>query len=89
MELKGSCASNESRGSTAVLDVCTCNVTLELSKQKTTWTDRLTKMARLSGTSLACVTYKTGEGLSKIRGGYRMYEIGKIQDNGTSMQKAS
>ena len=77
LDLKGSC---RAVGSIAILSVCTYNIW-------TLWTeDNLDRLIDevdqikwdVSG---LCKTYRKGERLSEIKGGYCMYEIRKTEDN--------
>ena len=77
---KGSSAADGSRGSTAILNVCTYNVgTLRTGDDLDRLIDEVEQIKwDIIG---LCETYRIGGGLSEIRAGYWMYEIGKTEDN--------
>ena len=80
LNLKGSCTANGSRGSTAILNVCTYNVRNLRTEDDI---DRLIDEVEQSKWDIIGLfeTYRKGEGLSEIRRGYWMYEKGKTEDN--------
>ena len=80
MNLRGSCRADGSRGSTATLNVCTYNLRILRTEDGL---DRLIdEIEQIRKDILGlCETYRKGEGLSEIRAVYRMYEIGKTEDN--------
>ena len=80
LNLKGSCTADGSRGSTAILNVCTYNVrTLRTEDDLHRLIDEVEQIKRdIIG---LCETCRKREGLSEIRGGYWVYEIGKTEDN--------
>ena len=78
MTLKGNCRRDGSRGSKAILNVCTYNVTTLRTED---YLNRLideVDLVKLDVVGL-CETYR-GEGLSIIQRGYWLYEIGKTID---------
>ena len=77
---KGSCTADGSRASTAILNVCTYNVRTLRTEDDL---DRLMDGVEQSKWDITglCETYRNREGLSEIRGGYWMYEIGKTEDS--------
>ena len=80
LNAKGSCTIDGSRGSTAILNVCSYNVrTLQTEDDLDRLIDEVEQIEwDITG---LCETYRKGEGLLEIRAGYWMYEIGKIEDN--------
>ena len=77
---KGSCTADGSRGSIAILNVCTYNVrTLRTEDDLDRLIDEVEQIKwDIIG---LCETYRKGEGLLEIRAGYWIYEIGKTEDN--------
>ena len=66
---KGSCTADGSRGSTAILNACTYNVKTLRTEDDL---DRLIdKVDQIKWDIIGlCETYRKGDGLSEIRGGY-------------------
>ena len=77
---KGSCTADGSRGSTAILNVCTYNVRILRTEDDL---DTLIDEAEQIKWDIIglCETYRKGERLLEIRAGYWMHEIGKTEDN--------
>ena len=78
--MKGSCRADGSRGSTAIRNVCAYSVRT-LRRE-----DDLDRLIDVYGHIKWEVnglygTHRQGEGLSELKGGYWMYEIGKAEDN--------
>ena len=76
LNLKGSYTTDGSRGSTAILNVCTYNARAPRAEDDL---DRLPDEAEQIKWDIIglCETYRKGEGLSEIRGGYYMYDTGQ------------
>ena len=87
INLKRSCTADGSRGSTAIINICIYNVRTLRAEDNL---DRLLdKVVQIKWDIIGlCETYRKGEGLLEIRGGYWIYEIGKTEDNHNAKELA-